>query len=65
MAREIKEDFLSVADDQLQLHKGEDNTPMGEYDLPDGTALKLSAFERQSIGEKMFQNFSYPELESP
>ncbi len=38
---------------------------MGDYDLPDGSTLHLSAFERQSIGEKMFQNFSYPDIESP
>jgi len=42
-----------------------DNSPIGEYDLPDGFVLKMTSYERQNIGEKLFQNFSYPDLDGP
>jgi hypothetical protein len=38
LAREIKEDFLSVSDDILQI-KSVESSRIGAYELPDGTKL--------------------------
>jgi hypothetical protein len=38
LAREIKEDFLSVSDDILQI-KSAESSRIGTYELPDGTKL--------------------------
>jgi hypothetical protein len=38
LAREIKEDFLSVSDDILQIKSVESNR-IGSYEMPDGSKL--------------------------
>ena len=53
--REMKEDFLTVSDEVLQQKSGE-NARNASYELPDGTQVQMTAFERQSITEKLFQN---------
>ena len=55
IVRDIKEEFLNVSDEVLQL-KVSDSTRIGQYELPDGTKLQMTDFERKSFCEKLFQN---------
>lgn len=57
IVREMKEDFLSVADEMLQ-QKLSDTSRTASYELPDGSQVQMTSFERQNIGEKLFQNQS-------
>lgn len=57
IVREMKEDFLSVSEEYLQ-QKPNENPRMANYELPDGSQLQLSSFERQVFTEKLFQNQS-------
>ena len=53
----MKEDFLSVSDEYLQ-QKLSDQARIANYELPDGSQVSMSSFERQNIGEKLFLNQS-------
>jgi len=53
IVREMKEDFLSVADEMLQ-QKLSDTSRTASYELPDGSQVQMNSFERQNIGEKLF-----------
>lgn len=53
IVREMKEEFLSISDELLQ-QKLSDNARINSYELPDGTQVSMSAYERQSISEKLF-----------
>jgi actin-like protein 6A len=57
IVREMKEDFCSVADEMLQ-QKLSDTSRTASYELPDGAQIQMTSFERQNIGEKLFQNQS-------
>jgi len=57
IVREMKEDFLTVSDEVLQ-QKLSDNARIATYELPDGSQLQFSSYERQNIAEKLFQNQS-------
>ena len=57
IVREMKEDFLSVSDEYLQ-QKLSDQARIANYELPDGSQVSMSSFERQNIGEKLFLNQS-------
>lgn len=57
IVREMKEDFLSVSDEFLQ-QKLSDQARIAQYELPDGSQIQMSSFERQNIGEKLFLNQS-------
>ena len=52
----MKEDFLSVSEPEPLQMKLSDNARIASYELPDGTNLQLSAYERQHIAEKLFLN---------
>jgi actin-like protein 6A len=56
IVREMKEDFLSVSEPEPLQMKLSDNARIASYELPDGTNLQLSAYERQHIAEKLFLN---------
>jgi hypothetical protein len=45
IVREMKEDFLSVSEEMLQ-PKLSDGSRMGVYELPDGSNIQCSHFER-------------------
>lgn len=52
IAREMKEEFLLVADDVLEsASKSIDQSRVGTHELPDGSKLQLSGFERMAIAE--------------
>ena len=53
LVREIKEDFLNVSEEPLQ-NKMSEQSRIGSYELPDGSQLQLSSFDRQNITEKLF-----------
>lgn len=58
IVREMKEDFLSVSEPEPLQMKLSDNARIASYELPDGTNLQLSSYERQHIAEKLFLNQS-------
>ena len=45
IAREIKEDWLNVSEEQLQ-NKLSEQSRVGTYELPDGSQLQLNSYER-------------------
>lgn len=45
IVREMKEDFLSVADEMLQ-QKLSDTSRTASYELPDGSQVQMTSFER-------------------
>lgn len=53
IVREMKEDFLNVSDDFLQ-QRANDTSRIANYELPDGSQLQFTSFERQFIPEKLF-----------
>lgn len=57
IVREMKEDFCSISDETLQ-QKLSDQSRTNSYELPDGSQVQMTSFERQNIGEKLFQNQS-------
>jgi len=57
IVREMKEDFLNVSDEPLS-SKASEIGRMANYELPDGSTVQMSSYERQSITEKLFQNQS-------
>lgn len=57
IVREMKEDFLSISEEMLT-QKLSDTSRTASYELPDGSQVQMTSFERQNIGEKLFQNQS-------
>ena len=53
IAREMKEDFLSVSE-ELLTQKLQDQSRIASYELPDGSQVQLNAFERHQFMEKLF-----------
>ena len=59
----MKEEFLNISDEILH-PKTSDSSRIGSYELPDGTKIQMTDYERKHIGEKLFQNQSSLQLSS-
>lgn len=53
IVREMKEEFLSISDEILQM-KQSDVARVANYELPDGSSVQMNNYERQVFGEKLF-----------
>lgn len=56
IAKDMKEEFLLVSDDMLDSTAGKavDQSRIGTHELPDGSKLELTGYERMAHGEQLF-----------